>query len=174
MSFWLFLIILLLLANSKDRDAARTGEQMLTGVLAAFGLMAVGFILMLGFEFAPTFTKWALIAAAAGSVTLLIRWIYKRFFSRQAQINRGYQRMHKRYYALSWAVRVDLESHRPGPEELPAALKRAERILKECREEHARYSQLPPETDGSAYRTQFYIEDIQRLEDLLRSFYPAK
>ena len=30
---------------------------------------------------------------AAVAIALLIRWIYKRFFSRQAQLNRAYKRM---------------------------------------------------------------------------------
>lgn len=168
MEFLLFLIIIVVLCNSSDRNTARTGEQMAAGVATAFGLMFIGVILLLGFAFFPTFTKWTLIAGAVAAVALLIRWIYRRFFSPEARLRAAYNRMHKRYNKLSWSVRVDLR--KSTPENRSWQLAESERILKLCREEHERYSKLPPETGGNAYLTDFYVRDIQKLEDEMRSF----
>lgn len=77
------MLIIALLCSSSNKEAAYVGEHLLKGVLLGIAVLVVGFVLFVGFEFAPAFTKWTLIAAAVAAVALLIRWIYKRFCPRQ-------------------------------------------------------------------------------------------
>jgi small-conductance mechanosensitive channel len=161
MYFVLFLLIIALLCSSKDRALERLGHELLSGVLCAVLLVAVLMALVFGLTFFPTVTKLLLCTGAAVASALLVRWIYRRFFSPEARLKAAYNTMHKRWYALSWQV-VQLEKHRNDQDYLSWALKDGERILQRCRQEHERYKKLPPEPEP--WRAKFYTDDILRLE----------
>lgn len=166
MGLLLFVVVIALLLSSSDRGLREIGENLATGVaIGVLALFAVA-VLLLGFAFFPTTTTVLLYVTAAVAVLLLVRWVYKRFFSKQAGINRAYKRMDRKWYAISEHVaRMELDYY---TNDLEWAVEKGQRLLKLCREEYERYKDLPPEPQS--HRGEFYLQDIELMDSRLRKF----
>lgn len=166
MAFLLFLAVIVLLINSSDRGLRETGENLATGVAIGVLLVLATAAVLLSYAFFPTTTTALLYTGAAITALLFARWVYKRFFSRQARLNRAYKRMDRKWHALSLHIaRMELDYY---PNYLEWAVEEGERLLKRCRDEYGRYKLLPPEPRSS--RAEFYPQDIELLDFRLRKF----
>lgn len=162
----LLLILIVILMLSGNSEAEELGSKLIGGMLIGVALFVGGFVLLLGFAFYPLATKIVLAIAGIAVVLLIIRGIYRRFFSPKARLQAAYYAMHKRWMKLSEHVvamefllrRTDIPDW-----EAERLLQKGPDILRRCKEEYERYKAAPPEERMDKFYPTSIVDLEQRM-----------